>query len=136
MRIAIDVKDPGAADAVIAEVRRRELHQRTMLWSQHEPVVRTAAHEAPELEVSLLRDTHSPSELDALFADADAWRVHGISVHWSQVTPTVATRCQAESLSLYSWCRTPDMDSSKLALLDGLVTDWPAAGRDAVARLP
>ncbi len=135
-RIAIDVKDPGAANAIVSEVRRHSMLRRVMLWSRYEAVVRTAVREAPQMEASLLRDTHSPSELNLFLADAAGCEAGGVSAHWSQITPALAKRCRDGGMRLYSWCRTQAIDPSKLALLDGLVTDWPAAGRAAVASLP
>ena len=40
-----------------------------------------------------------------------------------------------EIAHLYAWCKSERIDAGKLGLLDGLVTDWPAAGRAAVAAL-
>ena len=136
MKIAIDVKDPGVASAIVSEVRQHSMLQRALLWSQHETVVRVAAREAPQMEASLLRDTHSASELDRFLVDAARCGAGGISAHWSQITPQLAQRFRDSGMRLYSWCRTRIIDPSKLVLLDGLVTDWPAAGRTAVASLP
>ncbi|MDH4169464.1 MAG: glycerophosphodiester phosphodiesterase [Acidimicrobiia bacterium] len=132
MRAAIDVKDRGAAAAVLSEVRNQHLEGRVLFWSQHEPAVRTAVAEAPELETSLLRDTDTPAELERFLADAGRLGVGGISAHWSQLGPELAQRCHDADLRLYAWCKTEAVEPEKLALLDGLVTDWPATVRSQI----
>jgi glycerophosphoryl diester phosphodiesterase len=135
MRVAIDVKDAGAGDAVVSEVHNQGVGERVLFWSQHEAAVRTAAARAPELEISLLRDTSTDAELDRFLHDTAAFGAGGVSAHWSQVTGELAERCRAGGLKLYAWCRSESIDPGKLALLDGLVTDWPRAARLAVDAL-
>jgi glycerophosphoryl diester phosphodiesterase len=132
LRIAIDVKDGGAGDAVISEIRNQQLQDRSLFWSQHEEAVRRAVGSAPELEVALLRDTRTAEQTAAFLADAVRLRAHGISAHWSQVSPDLAGRCRERDLRLYAWCKTRSIDLGKLALLDGLVTDWPAIARSSI----
>ncbi len=135
LKVAIDVKDSGAGEVVISEVRNQRLEERVLFWSKHEPAIRTAVEQAPELEISLLRDTEGPEELDRFLSDAVGFGAGGISAHWSQVTPELAQRCETDGLRLYAWCRSASIDADTLRRLDGLVTDWPAAGRAAVAAL-
>lgn len=132
MNVAIDVKDGGAADAVISEVRNQGMESRTLFWSQHEPAVRTAVATAPELEISLLRDTKSATELDRFLTHTAEFGARGISAHWSQVTAGLAERCREAGIRLYAWCKNESIDEDKLALLDGVVTDWPGAARALV----
>lgn len=131
MKVAIDVKDAGATDAVLSEVRNQRLEARTLFWSQHEAAVQAAVTEAPELESSLLRDTSDPEELARFLEDASDVGAHGISAHWSQVGHELAERCHAAGIRLYAWCKRPTIEPEKVVLLDGLVTDWPVAGRRA-----
>lgn len=136
MKVAIDVKDGGAADVVIDEIRNQGLEARSLFWSQHEQAVARARAVAPELEISLLRDTKTPEQLDRFLADAERLGAAGISAHWSQVDEALADRCRSSGIRLYAWCKSETVDRHKLSLLDGLVTDWPAVGRrlvDAVA---
>ena len=135
LKVAIDVKDPGAGDAVLAEVRNQRLGEQVLFWSQHEPALQIAVREAPELEISLLRDTRTPAELDRFLADAERIGVRGISAHWSQVDEALAERCRDASLALYAWCKKESIPRAETALLDGLVTDWPLAGRAVVDSL-
>jgi glycerophosphoryl diester phosphodiesterase len=133
--VAIDVKDGGAGDVVISEVRNQGLEERTLFWSQHETAVRLATSTAPEIHTSLLRDTKTTEELERFLTDAVAFGARGISAHWSQVTPKLAERCQTDGLRLYAWCKPKSIDPSRLALLDGLVTNWPDLGAAAVREL-
>jgi glycerophosphoryl diester phosphodiesterase len=135
MRIAIDVKDPGAGPAVIADVRNQGLEERVLFWSQHEEAVRACAKGAQELEASLLRDTRTPDQLARLLADAEHFGARGISAHWSQVSPGLAEECSRRGLSLYAWCKRERIEADKLAVLHGVVTDWPVIARSAVAEL-
>ena len=73
--------------------------------------------------------------MDAFLSDTEAFGARGISAHWSQVDERLAERCRSGGIRLYAWCKTEAIDADKLALLDGLVTDWPAAGRQAVIDL-
>ena len=132
MKVAIDVKDGGAADAVISEVRNQGLEGRTLFWSQHEPAVHTAVATAPELEISLLRDTKTAAELDRFLTHTIEFGARGISAHWSQVTTELAERCSEAGIHLYAWCKKESIDAAKLALLDGVVTDWPRTARALV----
>ncbi|MDH5237357.1 MAG: hypothetical protein OEW85_07035, partial [Acidimicrobiia bacterium] len=65
-------------------------------------------------------------------ADAGRLGVGGISAHWSQLGPELAQRCHDADLRLYAWCKTEAVEPEKLALLDGLVTDWPATVRSQI----
>jgi glycerophosphoryl diester phosphodiesterase len=135
MKIAIDVKDPGAGPAVVEVVRAHGLEARVLFWSQHEEAVRACADRAPELEISLLRDTRTPDQLARFLADAERFGARGISAHWSQISPGLAETCSRRGLSLYAWCKRERIEADKLAVLRGVVTDWPAAARAAVAEL-
>jgi glycerophosphoryl diester phosphodiesterase len=115
LKVAIDVKDGAAADAVISEVRNQGLESRTLFWSQHEPAVRTAVTTAPELEISLLRDTKTATELDRFVAHTIEFGARGISAHWSQVTAELAQRCRKARIRLYAWCKNESIDAAKLA---------------------
>jgi hypothetical protein len=132
LRIAVDVKDPGAGDAVVSETRNQGRESQVLFWSQHESALRVAVDRAPDLEISLLRDTRTAGALETFLADASRLGVTGISAHWSAVGPSLADRCDATGLSLYAWCKRSAIEPDKLALLRGVVTNWPALARRAV----
>lgn len=135
LRMAIDVKDPRAAAAVVAEVRNQAATPRCLFWSQHEAAVALAVEQMPEVEIALLRDTSSAEATAAFVADATRLGAHAISARWSQVGPELAELCERSGLRLYAWCRRRTIDPTRLRVIDGLVTDWPVLGAAAIAAL-
>jgi glycerophosphoryl diester phosphodiesterase len=132
--LAIDVKDPAAAGVVVSEVRNRGLEGRVKFWAQSTVAVAHAAADAPDMEVSLLRDATRPDELQRFLGDAIRSGARGISAHWSVITPQFVDQVRSRGLLVYAWCKTRRIDAAKVALLDGVVSDWPVAARAAVER--
>lgn len=132
LRVAIDVKVPRAVHPVLAEIVNQHAESRVLMWSQHPSVVRFAADRLPEIEGSLLRDTRTTWGHRAFLRAAERCGAQGISARWAAVTPEFAGRASEGGLRLYSWCRTVDVPAETLALLDGVVTDWPAEARAVV----
>ena len=132
LRMAIDVKDPAAADAVLSEVRNQGAARRVLFWAKNSAAVALAAEREPELEASLLRDAKRPDEVRQFLDDAVGAGARGISAHWSVIAPTFVDEARRRGLRVYAWCKTRDISPAKLAMLDGLVTDWPSV---AVAML-
>jgi hypothetical protein len=104
-----------------------------MIWSQQASPLRVVAEREPEIEGSLLRDTFTSRGHREFLCAAHEYGARGVSAHWQAVTPMFAARARESGLAVYSWSRSPCVPSDKLALLDGLVTDWPAAAQ-ATAR--
>jgi glycerophosphoryl diester phosphodiesterase len=132
--IALEVKHASATAAVIAEVRRRGLECRALIWSPQAAAVRHAAA-APEIESSLLRDARSPAGLRRFLGDAVRYGARGVSVHWRAVTSEFIAEAHARGLKVYSL--SPDVESTVANVacgLDGAITDWPAEVRAALAR--
>ena len=133
--IALEIKHASATAAAIAEVRRRGLESRALIWSPHAAAVRYAARTAPEVEPSLLRDARSPKGLRRFLDDAVRYGARGISIDWRAVTSAFVAEAHAGSLKVYSL--SPDVDSTVANVargLDGAITDWPAEVRAALAR--
>ena len=130
--VAIDVKDPRAAESVLAEIRNQGLEGRALFWAKSARAVAYAAAHAPEIEPSLLRDARRPRALKRFLDDANAAGARGISAHWSVVEPTFIAEARHRGLRVYAWCQGERIDPGKVGLLDGLVTDWPALGRRVV----
>lgn len=134
--VAIDIKHASAARATLAEVRRQHMEDQTLLWSKHAAVVRYTAHEAPDIESSLLRDALSPTALRRFLGDAARLGARGISAHWNVVTEDFVSEVHRRGLKLYSMSRNAESQPAKLALgLDGIVTDWPEEARAAIEAL-
>jgi glycerophosphoryl diester phosphodiesterase len=126
LRMAIDVKDPAAADAVLSEVRNQGAESRVLFWAKNSAAVALAAEREPEIEASLLRDARRPDDLRQFLDDAVGAGARGISAHWSVIAPAFLDEARRRGLRVYSWCKTRDISPAKLAMLDGLVTDWPS----------
>jgi glycerophosphoryl diester phosphodiesterase len=132
--IAIDVKDPDAGPAVVDVVRANPVDARVLLWSQHRKVVEHTARAMPEHESSLLRDTHSPDEHRRFLDDAVACGARGVSAHWNALSAGFVADADTRDLAVYSWCKRRTALADKLDLpLAGIVTDWPAEVRAALA---
>jgi glycerophosphoryl diester phosphodiesterase len=125
--MAVDVKDPTAAEATVAAVDAARARGRVLLWSQHEPCVRHFAATCPDVEVALLRDTHSAASTQRMFDDAEAFGAQAVSIHWSMVQPDVLADAAGRGLLVYAWCKNQEAFANPCARdLRGLVTDWPA----------
>jgi len=133
--IALEIKHASATAAAIAEVRRRGLEGRALIWSPHAAAVRLAARVAPEIESSLLRDARSPAGLRRFLDDAVRYGARGISIDWRAVTSAFIAEAHARGLKVYAL--SPDVNSTVANIacgLDGAITDWPAEVRAALER--
>jgi len=138
--VAIDTKDPKAADAVLAAVAQADAREHVLPWSQHMPVVRAFVRQLPDAEVALLRDTHTPDEHDRLLADAEAIGARAVSAHQDTVTPAFIAAAAERDLKVFVWYQQLSVQQARLpdvaaAGLHGVVTDWPAQARTVVGRL-
>ena len=134
-KIAVDTKDAGAAEAVLAAVRAGGGAERVLLWSQHMPVVRSFVRALPDAEVALLRDTFDRAAHDRLLADAAAIGARAVSAHEDVVTPAFIAAARERGLAVYCWYQHLDAQRARLAEvsaagLAGVVTDWPADARE------
>jgi glycerophosphoryl diester phosphodiesterase len=129
LRMAIDVKDPAAADAVLSEVRNQDAAGRVLFWAKSRVAVSFAAEREPDIECSLLRDARRPEDVRQFLDDAVRSGARGISAHWSLIAPRFVDDARRRGLRVYAWCKTREIAPAKATLLDGLVTDWPATAR-------
>jgi len=130
--LAVDTKDPGAADAVVAELRNQGALGRALLWAQSERAVRWyAAHAGDEAgEVALLRDALTPEGIDRFVADAAAFGATAISAHQATVDEAFLERAHGAGLRVHCWFQDKGTQQAKAHLpLDGIVTDWPVEAR-------
>jgi glycerophosphoryl diester phosphodiesterase len=135
LRVAIDVKDRGAAQASLDAVRETDTAGIVLPWSQHMPVVRAFVRALPDAEVALLRDTFTPEQHDRMLADAVAIGARAISVHQDLGTPEFIARARERGLAVYCMFHGLDFQRSRLAEvapagLAGVVTDWPGEARE------
>jgi myo-inositol-1(or 4)-monophosphatase/deoxyribonuclease-2 len=134
IKVAVDTKDPGAAEAVLRAVDDVGAQQDVLFWSQHMPVVRAFVRALPEAEVALIRDSFTPEQHDRLLADAEAIGARAVSVHEDAGTPAFTDAAALRGLAVYRWYQPGEQRDRTLANdaatgLKGVVTDWPRAAR-------
>ena len=133
--LAIDTKDPLAAEAVVAELRNQGALHRALLWAQSERAVRRyATHAGDEAgEVALLRDALTPDAIDRFLHDARAFGATAISAHQASVDVAFIERAHDLGVRVHCWFQDEATQQAKARLpLDGIVTDWPVAARRLV----
>ena len=137
LRVAIDTKDPGAAESVVGALRDTGTVDRALLWAQHMPTVRAYVRALPDAEVALLRDTFDPAAHERLLADAQAIGARAVSAHQDVVTPEFVAAARDRGLAVYCWYQELAIQQARLpgvaaAGLAGVVTDWPGEARAAL----
>jgi glycerophosphoryl diester phosphodiesterase len=133
MGVAVEVKDPRVVSGALSDIRDAEMADRTLLWSYSERVVKWFVRHAPEIEVSLLRDTRTNKQHRKFLNDAVALGARGLSISWGAVDSDFAAAARSCGLSVYSMCDAVGPDPQTACLLRGLITDWPAEARAALA---
>ncbi len=133
MGVAIEVKDPRIVSGTLTDIREAEMADRTLVWSYSERAVRWFVRHAPDIEVSLLRDTRTTRQHRKLLDDAAALGARGLSICWGAVDSGFAAEARSRGLSLYSMCHSATPDPQTARLLKGVITDWPAEARAALA---
>jgi glycerophosphoryl diester phosphodiesterase len=133
MGVAVELKDPRIASGTLADIREARMADRTLVWSYSEQIVEWFVRHAPDVEVSLLRDTATTKEHLKFLSDARALGARGLSICWRALDSAFATEARIRGLSLYSMCDTVEPDAQTARLLKGVITDWPAEARTALA---
>jgi glycerophosphoryl diester phosphodiesterase len=132
LRMAIHVKVARAIHPVLDEIRNQGGESRVWIWSQQPSVVRFTADRHPELETALLKPAWTRRGERALLRDARRSGARGVGTFWGAVAPAFATAIRDRGLRFTAWCRTREIDTEKLGLVDVLVSDWPDAARAAI----
>jgi glycerophosphoryl diester phosphodiesterase len=135
MGVAVEVKDARIAAGALADIREAGMADRTLVWSYSERVVKWFVRHAPDVEVSLLRDTRTANQHRKLLDDAVALGARGVSICWDAVDSAFASEASTRGLSLYSMCEEIEPDPQTARLLRGVITDWPAEARAALSSL-
>jgi glycerophosphoryl diester phosphodiesterase len=134
IRVAIDTKDAGAADAVVNAVHETHAVSRVLLWSQHPSTAQALVRALPDVEVGLFRDTYDSAAHERFLADAVAIGAKAVSAHQDAVTPELITVARDRGLAVYCGYQSLEVQAARLAEvaaagLAGVVTDWPAQAR-------
>jgi glycerophosphoryl diester phosphodiesterase len=132
MGVAVEVKDTRIVSGTLADIRDAEMADRTVLWSYSTRVVKWFVRNAPEIEVSLLRDTRTQKQHRNFLNDAAALGARGISISWGAVGSDFAAAAGSCGLSLYSMCDAAGPDPQTARFLKGVITDWPVEARAAL----
>lgn len=132
--LAVDVKDPRAADAVGEVVRLAALEDSVRLWSQHHEVLGRYREAWRAAETALLRDTKTEGQAQQFLDDAMALGVDAISAHWDVVDRRFVERAHDLGLRVYAWHQDElhDLEPKIAAGLDAVVTDYPDEVRTAI----
>jgi glycerophosphoryl diester phosphodiesterase len=133
LAIAIEMKHPSATARTLAEVSRRGLEPRALLWAESDAAVRFAAGRYPAVEAALLRSDQSPDGLRRFLDDAVRLGARAVSADWRAISQEFTAEAHSRGLKVYSL--SPDVDSTVANVhrgLDGAITDWPAEVRAAL----
>jgi glycerophosphoryl diester phosphodiesterase len=135
MGVAIEVKDARIAAGTLADIREARIADRALVWSYSQQVVKWFVKHAPDIEVSLLRDTRTAGQHRRFLTDALALGARGLSVCWNGVDGAFIAAARTRGLSVYSMCDAIRPDPQTARLLNGVITDWPIEARAALAAL-
>jgi glycerophosphoryl diester phosphodiesterase len=134
MGVAVEVKDARIVSGALTDIREAGMADRTLVWSYSERIVSWFVRHAPDIEVSLLRDTRTTRQHRKFLNDAATLGARGLSICWDAVDTRFAAEARGRGLALYSMCDAVTPDPQTARLLTGVVTDWPAEARAALAR--
>jgi len=134
MKLAVDVKTPWAAPALLAEIRRRRAEDRVLPWCTSARALAWLTSHAAEIECAYLKKAFTPAAKRAFIARALSLGAHAISAHWRAVDAAFVAEAHAAGLKVYSYdLRLPLTEEKLAAGLDGVITDRPEAARAALA---
>ncbi len=134
--LAVDLKTPWAAGALLREVERRGLADRVRVWCTSARAVRYVVWRAPAIECAYLKSVTAAAAKTRFLERAVELGADAVSAHWQAIDGDFVTAAHAAGLRVYSWHGRYDLTPAKLtAGLDGLITDRPAAARRAYADL-
>lgn len=132
--IAVDVKTPWAVLPLVAEVKRRGIQERVLIWCQSALACRYASRRLPDVEVAYLKTALDPASQRRFLDTAVASGARAVSTHWLAVSAGHVADAHARGLRIFSWHEKHDLEPDKLrAGLDILITDFPREARAAYA---
>ena len=128
--LAVDVKTPWAAPALIAAVKRRAIQDRTLVWCSSARAAQFVRWRLPGVEVAYYKDYEDEPNNLAFIAKARDLGVHAVSLEWRGISRGIVEAAHLAGLKVYSWHKDFDITPEKIASgLDGLITDHPARSR-------
>jgi glycerophosphoryl diester phosphodiesterase len=134
--LAVDLKTPWAIVPLMSAIRRRKLEERVLVWCQSALAVRYASRVAPKVEVAYLKSATDPRGKRDFIWRARRLGAKAVSAHWLAVEREFVAMAHDYGLRVYSYHEAYDLVPTKLqAGLDGLITDYPKAAREAFDRM-
>ena len=134
MLLAVDVKAPWAVVPLMHEIKKRRIEQRVLVWCTSALAVRYAVKRAPAVEVAYLKGSTDPRGKRELVWRARRLGAKAISAHWNAIDADFCAFTHSYGLRVYSYHGSQELSPDKLlAGLDGLITDYPAKARGALA---
>ena len=134
--LAVDVKTPWAIRPLLREVEARASEARVLVWCTSARAVRYAARRAPAVEVAYLKNATDAAGKQRFLVKAKALGGRAVSAHWRAIDAGFVAAAHDLGLRTYAWHAQYALEPAKLqAGLDGLITDTPAAARQAYADL-
>lgn len=134
LRLAIEIKSPSATGALLAEIANRRAEDRVLCWAESSRAVAQCVAHRPRIETALLRDTWTNRATLRVLDRAVRLGAQAVSVSWRQVTQSVRDDAKQRSLIVYSYAKRRRIDLDRLALVDGVITDWPQIIRSVVGK--
>jgi len=136
MLAAIDLKTPWAAVALISEVQRRRIQDRTLVWCSSARTAHFVRWRLPGVEVAYYKDYEDEPNNLAFIAKARDLGVHAVSLDWRSISFGIVEAAHLAGLKVYSWHKGFEITEEKLASgLDGLITDHPKRSRERIDAL-
>ncbi|HEY7270456.1 MAG TPA: glycerophosphodiester phosphodiesterase [Dehalococcoidia bacterium] len=135
-QLAVDVKTPWAVVPLVAEIKRRAVESRVLIWCTSSLACRYAAHKLPSVEVAYLKTALDPASQRRFLDTAVSTGARAVSTHWRAVTKEHVADAHSRGLRIFSWHDEYELSREKLeAGLDILITDYPVRAREAYAAL-
>jgi glycerophosphoryl diester phosphodiesterase len=132
--VAADIKTPWSVMALAREVARRGTAQRTLVWCSSAMAVKWAKRRGLAWEVAHYKDFEDSWNNQAFIRNAERLGADAVSLHWSAIDAEIVAYAHERNLRVYSWHQEFELSEAQLKSgLDGLITDYPAKAREAVA---
>jgi glycerophosphoryl diester phosphodiesterase len=131
--LAVDLKTPWAAFALISEVKRRRMQDRTLVWCSSARTAQFVRWRLPGVEVAYYKDYEDEPNNLAFIGKARSLGVHAVSLDWRAISFGIVEAAHLAGLKVYSWHKGSEVTRAKIESgLDGLITDHPARARGTI----
>ena len=112
--LAIDLKTPWAAFALVREIKRRRIQDRTLVWCSSARVAQFVRWRLPGVEVAYYKDYEDGPNNLAFIARARDLGVHAVSLDWRAIDLGIVEAAHLAGLKVYSWHKDFEITKDKL----------------------